>query len=145
VTRKVPMSGGAVVAAYLAELRELIDAVRAANDPAFGATAPRLTAAADALEDATRWLLATLASNPDAALAGATSYLRLFGATSGGCMLAAEALAASRQADGADKPGRIAIARFFAENIAVQAPALAQIVTEGADAALNGTAGIGHR
>jgi acyl-CoA dehydrogenase len=145
VTRKVPMSGGAVVAGYLQELREMIDAVRAANDPAFGATAPRLAAAADALERATRWLLATLATNPDAALAGATSYLRLFGATAGGCMLAAEALAASRQADGAaDKPGRIALARFFAENIAVQAPALAEIVTEGADAALNGTAGIGH-
>jgi hypothetical protein len=28
-----------VVSAYLAELREMIDAVRAANDPAFGATA----------------------------------------------------------------------------------------------------------
>jgi hypothetical protein len=142
VTRKVPMSGGAVVTAYLAELREMIDAVRAANDPAFGATAPRLAAAADALERATGWLLATLSTNPDAALAGATSYLRLFGATAGGCMLAAEALAAARQADGADKPGRIAIARFFAENIAVQAPALAEIVTEGADAALTGTAGI---
>jgi acyl-CoA dehydrogenase len=145
VTRKLPMAGGAVVTAYLAELREMIDAVRAANDPAFGATAPRLAAAADALERATSWLLATLATDPDAALAGATSYLRLFGATAGGCMLAAEALAASRQADGAaDKPGRIAIARFFAENIAVQAPALAEIVTEGADAALTGTAGIGR-
>jgi acyl-CoA dehydrogenase len=145
VTRKVPMSGGAVVTTYLAELREMVDAVRAANDPAFGATAPRLAAAADALERATTWLLASLATNPDAVLAGATSYLRLFGATAGGCMLAAEALAASRQADGAaDKPGRIAIARFFAENIVVQAPALAEIVTEGADAALTGTAGIGH-
>jgi acyl-CoA dehydrogenase len=139
------MSGGAVVASYIAELREMIDAVRAANDPAFGATAPRLAAAADALERATDWLLATLATNPDAVLAGATSYLRLFGSTAGGCMLAAEALAASRQANGAaDKPGRIALARFFAENIAVQAPALAEIVTEGADAALEGTAGIGH-
>jgi acyl-CoA dehydrogenase len=145
VTRKVPMSGGAVVTTYLAELREMVDAVRAANDPAFGATAPRLAAAADALERATTWLLASLATNPDAVLAGATSYLRLFGVTAGGCMLAAEALAASRQADGAaDKPGRIAIARFFAENIVVQAPALAEIVTEGADAALTGTAGIGH-
>ncbi len=61
-----------------------------------------------------------LASRPDAALAGATPYLRLFGTTAGGCMLAGEALAAARQANGGvDKPGRIAIARFFAENIAV--------------------------
>ena len=102
-------------------------------------------AAADALERATNWLLATLTTDPDAALAGATSYLRLFGTTAGGCMLAAEALAASRDADsGVDKPGRIAIARFFAENIAVQAPTLELIVTEGADAALGGTSGIGQ-
>jgi acyl-CoA dehydrogenase len=144
VTRKVPMSGGAVVKSYLGELRATIEAVRAANDPAFGVTAARLTAAADSLERATFWLLEALASSPDAALAGATSYLRLFGTTAGGCMLAAEALAASRHADGAaDKPGRIAIARFFAENVAIQAPALAQAVTEGADCILNAAAGIG--
>jgi acyl-CoA dehydrogenase len=144
VTRKVPMSGGAAVRSYLAELRGTIDAVRATNDPAFGTTAARLAAAADSLERATDWLLEALTSNHDAALAGATSYLRLFGTTAGGCMLAAEALAAARHADGAaDKPGRIAIARFFAENVAVGAPTLAQIVTEGADGVLNATAGIG--
>jgi alkylation response protein AidB-like acyl-CoA dehydrogenase len=146
VTRKVPMSGGAVVKSYLAELRGTIDALRSANDPAFGETAPRLAAAADSLERATAWLIGALATNPDAALAGATSYLRLFGATAGGCMLAAEALAAARRANengAADKPGRVAIARFFAENVAVQAPALAQIVTEGADSVLAATAGIG--
>jgi acyl-CoA dehydrogenase len=144
VTRKVPMSEGAVVKAYLDELRGIIDQVRAANDPAFGLTAPRLAAAADSLERATEWLLAALGSSHDAALAGATSYLRLLGTTAGGCMLAAEALAASRQADGsADKSGRIAIARFFAESIAIAAPALAQVVTEGADGVLHAAAGIG--
>ena len=91
------------------------------------------------------WLLGTLASNPDAALAGATPFLRLFGTTAGGCMLAAEALAAARHADwAADKPGRIALARFFAENIAIQAPSLADVVTDGAEGVLNGTAGIGQ-
>jgi acyl-CoA dehydrogenase len=147
VTRKVPISGGAAVESYVAELRGTIDAVRAANDPAFGATASRLAAAADSLERATAWMLDALASRPDAALAGATSYLRLFGTTAGGCMLAGEALAAARQANGAvdggaDKPGRIAIARFFAENVAVAAPALADIVTEAADGVLEATAGI---
>ncbi len=144
VTRKVPMSDGAVVRAYLAELRGTIDAVRTTNDPAFGTTATRLAAAADSLERATDWLLEALTLNPDAALAGATTYLRLFGTTAGGCMLAAEALAAARHADsGADKPGRIAIARFFAENVAIAAPTLAQVVTEGADGVLNAAAGIG--
>ena len=73
-----------------------------------------------------------------------TSHIdNLFGTTAGGCMLAGEALAAARQANGgADKPGRVAIARFFAENVAVAAPALANIVTEAADGVLEATPGI---
>jgi alkylation response protein AidB-like acyl-CoA dehydrogenase len=146
VTRKVPLNGGAAVRGYIAELRRTVDAVRAANDPAFGATWARLAEATDSLAQATEWLLTTLAAKPDAALAGATTYLRLFAAAAGGCMLADEALAAARHGaagDGADRPGRIAIARFFAENLAIQAPALARIVTESADAALMADAGIG--
>jgi acyl-CoA dehydrogenase len=147
VTRKVPLAGGAVARGYIEELRRTVDAVKAANDPAFGATAERLAEATEALAQATEWVLATLAGRPDAVLAGATTYLRLFASAAGGCMLADEALAASRQGgaagDGADAPGRIALARFFAENLAVQAPALARVVTEGADAVLMAEAGIG--
>ena len=146
VTRKVPLNGGAAVRGYIEELRRTVEAVRAANDPAFGATGARLAAATDSLAQATEWILTALAAKPDAALAGATTYLRLFAAAAGGCMLADEALAAARQGaagDGADRPGRIAIARFFAENLAIQAPALARIVTESADAALMADAGIG--
>jgi acyl-CoA dehydrogenase len=146
VTRKVPLNGGAVVGSYIAELRRTVDAVRAANDPAFGATGERLAEATDSLAQATAWILTALAGKPDAALAGATTYLRLFAAAAGGCMLADEALAAARHGaagDGADRPGRIAIARFFAENLAAQAPALEHIVTQGADAVLMADAGIG--
>jgi acyl-CoA dehydrogenase len=146
VTRKLPMSGGSVVGAYLDTLRRSVDAVKAANDPAFGATGERLDEAVASLAQATEWILAKLAASPDAALANATAYLRLFASAAGGCMLADEALAAARHAgdDGAaDKAGRIAVARFFAENLAVQAPALARIVTTGADAVLAAGAGIG--
>jgi acyl-CoA dehydrogenase len=146
VTRKLPMSGGSVVGAYLDALRGSVDAVKAANDPAFGATGERLDEAVASLAQATEWILAKLAATPDAALANATAYLRLFASAAGGCMLADEALAAARHAgdDGAaDRAGRIAVARFFAENLAVQAPALARIVTTGADAVLAAGAGIG--
>ena len=57
VTRKLPMSGGNAVRAYIAELRRTADAVKAANDPAFGATGARLADAIDSLERATEWLL----------------------------------------------------------------------------------------
>ena len=86
----------------------------------------------DSLDRATTWLLGKVETEPKAALAGATPYLRLFGNTAGGCMLADEALAALRVANGEPAP-RVAIARFFAENIAVQASGLERAVTDGAD------------
>jgi alkylation response protein AidB-like acyl-CoA dehydrogenase len=133
VARKLPLAGGATIKAYLAELRRTVETIDAANDPAFGWTGVRLGEALDSLEHATQWLIAR--THQDAALAGATPYLRLFATTAGGALLAEEALAATRlPAEGAADPAaRIAIARFFAENIAAQAPGLERAVTEGAD------------
>jgi hypothetical protein len=132
VMRKLPLEGGAVVRAYLDELRRTVEAVRATNDPAFGQTGVRLAEAVDSLERATAWLLGKSEGEPQSALASATPYLRLFGTTAGGCMLADEALIARRITDG-DPVVRTAIARFFAENIAVQAQGLERAVTDGAD------------
>lgn len=139
VSRKVPLSGGAAVKTYLGELRTTIKSVQALNDPAFGATAVRLNEAIDSLERATQWLLAQKAS--DAALAGATPYLRLFAHGAGGCMLAEEALVALRSGEG-DASGRIAVARYFAENIAVQANGLERTVTEGPGSVTGATAAL---
>jgi alkylation response protein AidB-like acyl-CoA dehydrogenase len=132
VTRKLPMNGGAVVRAYLDELRKTVAAVKATNHPAFGATGARLSDAVDSLDRATAWLLGQLEKSPDAALSGATPYLRLFASAAGGCALAEEALAGIRL-DDAEAAGRVALARFFAENIAVQAGGLETTVTESAD------------
>ena len=128
VARKVPLEGGKTVALYIEELRRTVKSVRSSNAPSFGETATRLGEAVDSLERAARWLLAQKSS--DAALAGATPFLRLFGNAAGGCMLAEEALASLRTGDGA---GRTALARFFAENLAVQASGLELSVIEGAD------------
>jgi alkylation response protein AidB-like acyl-CoA dehydrogenase len=134
VTRKLPAAGGAAVDACIGEIRRTVTQVAAANDPAFGATGPRLDDAAAALERSTRWLLGRAHNDQDAALAGATPYLRLFGLVAGGALLAEEALAARRLAgNGADAAARTAIARFFAESLAVAAPALERTVLEGAD------------
>ncbi|MET0629853.1 MAG: acyl-CoA dehydrogenase [Xanthobacteraceae bacterium] len=134
VTRKLPLSGGAAVRAYIEELRGTLAAVNAANEPAFGATGPRLSDAVDSLERATQWLLGSQQNDPDTALAGATPYLRLFALAAGGTRLAEEALAAARVAgNGADAAARIALARYFAENLAVEAPSLERTVVEAAD------------
>jgi acyl-CoA dehydrogenase len=132
VSRKLPLASGAVVRGYLAELRNSVKSVQAANDPAFGQTGARLAEAVDSLDRSTAWLLAKLDKQPQSALAGATPYLRLFGNAAGGCMLADEALAAVRLGD-ASAQARVASARFFAENVAVQASGLERTVTEGAD------------
>jgi alkylation response protein AidB-like acyl-CoA dehydrogenase len=129
VTRKLPLDGGGAVAAYLDELRATIKAVLAINDPTFGNTAYRLAELIGCVDRATQWLLTQKSS--DAALAGATPYLRMFGTLAGGCMLAEQALAALRESG--DSAARTALARFFAENIAVQAAGLERSITEGAD------------
>ncbi|MFY9625343.1 MAG: acyl-CoA dehydrogenase [Rhodoplanes sp.] len=134
VTRKLPLAGGVTVRAYISEIRRTVDAVNATNDPAFGWTGVRLQDAVDSLQRATDWLLGGQHNDPDPALAGATPYLRLFALAAGGALLAEEALAAKRLAEnGNDAAARTAIARFFAENLAVQASGLERTVVEGAD------------
>ena len=142
VTRKLPLAGGATVNAYMAELRRTVESINAANDPAFGWTGVRLEETLRSLERATQWLLAR--PQQDAALAGATPYLRLFATAAGGTLLAEEALAATRlPAEAAANPGeRIAIARFFAEHIAVQARGLERAVIEGADSVTDADAAL---
>jgi len=141
VTRKLAANGGASVFALLDELSAIVKQVEISNDPAFGTTGAKLREALAALERTSRWLLERVTSAPNDALAGATPYLRLFGSTLGGCLLANEALAARKESDG---KRYVTLARFFAENISVQATSLEKAVTDsaeavnGADAALLG-------
>ena len=134
VTRKLPLGEGRVMKAYLAELKQIVEAVSASNQPEFGAMAKRLEEAVTALTEASIWMGEQLGQDPQKALAGATTYLRLFGITAGGCYLAKGALAAAR--DGTQSSPHVAIARFFAEQIATTAPGLALTVTAGSDAVL---------
>ncbi|MGE3624838.1 MAG: acyl-CoA dehydrogenase [Hyphomicrobiales bacterium] len=129
VTRKLALEQGETVRRHIAGMRAIAGEVKASNLPAFGRTAERLEEAVGALEEATAWLLTALAGDPQAALAGATPYLRLFGVASGGCYLARGALAESREGG----PGRMtALARHFAEHHCTEARGLAGSVTEGA-------------
>jgi alkylation response protein AidB-like acyl-CoA dehydrogenase len=133
VTRKLAANGGASVWKLLDELSGIVKQVEASNDPAFGTTGPKLRDALASLERTSKWLLERVTSAPNDALAGATPYLRLFGSTLGGCMLAGEALAAKSDGGG-DAQRYVALARFFAENIAVQAGSLEKTVTDSAEA-----------
>ncbi|MCC0029825.1 MAG: acyl-CoA dehydrogenase C-terminal domain-containing protein [Brucellaceae bacterium] len=122
VGRKLPLEGGAHVHGYIGELRDIAKETAASNRPAFGETAQRLTAALDALEEATTFLQG---ADKETALAGATPYLRLFGLAAGGAYLAKAGLA-----DADDRRARLA--RFYAENLLDETRALAATVTGGA-------------
>ena len=133
VARKLPLEGGKVVAGYIEELGRTVQEVKASNRPEFGRMGEKLGEAVAALAEASRWLGGALQKNPEAAMAGATPYLRLFGLASGGIYLARGALAAARNG-GQTEP--IAIARFFAENIASAATGLKETVIGGAESTL---------
>jgi 3-(methylsulfanyl)propanoyl-CoA dehydrogenase len=140
ITRKLPLLGGAAVETYLAELRGIVEAVNATNDPALGWSGLRLEEALASLTRATQWMLTNLEKDINQALAGATPYLRLFSIAAGGCLLAQQALAALRL--NAEAGSRSALARFFAENIAVQAGSLERTIVEGGGAVLGAEAAL---
>ncbi len=130
VMRKLPLEGGAVVTGYLADLASIAEAVRGSNRTDLGQTADRLAAGLEALHKATLWMTEGLQKTPDAALAGATPYLRLFGLVSGACYLAKGALT--------EEPGsnHTVLARFFSENILSSSGGLAETVINGAESVL---------
>ena len=135
VTRKLPLANGEVVRAYIGKLRQTADDVRASNQPEFGLMGQRLDEAVTALSEASEYLIAQLQTNPEAALIGASQYLRLFGLTAGGTYLARGALAAARDGSSANgAAGHVVAARFFAEHLLVAAPGHASSVVTGADA-----------
>ena len=140
VARKLPMEGGAVLSEYLNELAAIVHAVANSNRPEFGDMAERLSDALTALGGASKWMGEQLQTNPEAALAGATPYLRLFGIVAGGCYLASGALSVVREG-GEGLPGGgakyVDMARFFAETVAVTGPGLAAVVVKGADSLLS--------
>jgi 3-(methylsulfanyl)propanoyl-CoA dehydrogenase len=135
VTRKLPLTDAR--RDLFGELRETIAAVRSSNNPAFGSTGDRLQDAVDSLDRATNWLVDAMAQRPDAALAGATPYLRLFGLATAGCALATESLAAIRlgAANGNAAP-RVGITRFFAEHPCVASSTMEREVIGGAESVI---------
>lgn len=65
--------------------------------------------------------------------------------TAGGCALGEEALAAQRtetEQGQADTASRVTLARYFAENVAVESAGLAGAVTDGSQTVLAATAAL---
>jgi alkylation response protein AidB-like acyl-CoA dehydrogenase len=133
VTRKLRLADGAAVQSLIDELSAIATEAAQSNRVDLGATGAHLTAAIARLGETTEWLTTALAQDRlTEALAGATPYLRLFGLTAGGTLLAKGALRAA--ADGAEGQDFAAMARFFAETVIDESAALAATVTGGSEA-----------
>jgi butyryl-CoA dehydrogenase len=136
VTRKLPLGDGAVIRAQIAAMRATAQRVLKDGTEGFGHTAARLREVVESLDRATGFMLKALGSNrPEEALAGATPYLRLFGFAQGGTGLAQGALASAVAMAQGDTdpahPARLAVCRFFAENIATGARGLEDTIMTG--------------
>ncbi|QGG95054.1 acyl-CoA dehydrogenase [Actinomarinicola tropica] len=120
VGRKLPMRAGGVVADHLGRMREVLDRL----DGELSDAGVQLAAAIDATEAATRSVLERGAADPSDALAAASPYLRILAVTTGGWLMARQALAARDAAAGARSDdertsleGKVAVARFFMEQL----------------------------
>ena len=132
VTRKLTMRGGAAIADFLARLDATDAALDAAGEPLASIRA-NLSTAVTTLRAATDYLSH---ANLDAALAGATPYLRMFGTVAGGWLMARQAIAASGHlvagpADAAFLQAKLVTARFYCEQLLPKSSGLLAAVTAG--------------
>ena len=130
VGRKVAKDGGETMLALVAEMRALAEEMKPAPGDDLAAIRTSVLASADALEDATQWVVQLVKADLARALAGSVPFLRLAGTALGGWLLARGALVAqtrlaSRDGDPAFLEAKLITARFYAE--VVLPPALAEL------------------
>ncbi len=134
VGRKLPMKGGQVARDLIARMAGL-DAELAAAGEALAPVRAQLKLAVAALAEATDWMLDRLKAEPEAAMAGATPYLRMFATTVGGYLLGLSAIAAQKLiAGGEDRPflrNKLVTARFYATQVLPQVAGLLLPATGG--------------
>ena len=131
VTRKLRREGGKWVR-HLLEQIDLCVSESLVND--LGDLQPSyrcLTTSLSILESTTVWMLKRLDINPEDALAGATSYLELFGLVLGGWLMIKRARFAAADPN-IDESLAIAEANFFALEIMGRSCGLAQPIMAGA-------------
>jgi 3-(methylthio)propanoyl-CoA dehydrogenase len=126
VGRKIGRDGGAAAKQWIAEVGKL-DAELARYPEMRRALAEGLKA----VEESVQFIVS--AKDPRAPFAGAVPFLKLMGIVAGGWQMARAALAAEKASgDDSFHKAKIATARFYADHVLVQAPALRNTVVNGA-------------
>ena len=137
VGRKVPMKNGAVIKELLNEIQQFSQGLDGSSEE-FVSIKKNLEEALVATEEATDWIFARGAENPNDVMAGATPYLKMLGQLVGGWLLARQAVFAEEQVkNGSDKfdteylNSKIVTARFYAEQLLPIAGSQLNAVTAG--------------
>jgi 3-(methylsulfanyl)propanoyl-CoA dehydrogenase len=133
VLRKLPLEDGRVVTDLIAEMTASLEEM--AGHEELMSFRDALAEAIAGLADTSAWLGETMRSGEvDAALAGATPYLRQFGIVLGGWLMARAAVAALEQQDIDDEfsTEKVITARFYGEQLLPQAGGLIPAVKGGA-------------
>jgi alkylation response protein AidB-like acyl-CoA dehydrogenase len=137
VGRKLGLRGGDAIRDLLATMAATASEAIAAGGE-LAVIGEHLSAAVATLGEATEWLLAHSAEDPNNALAGASPYLRMTGMIAGGWLLTRSALAAAallERGGGAFSDEflrqKLVTARFYATQLLPQASGLAPAVTAG--------------
>jgi 3-(methylthio)propanoyl-CoA dehydrogenase len=140
VGRKLPAKGGEVIKDFLS-MMAATDSRLARHPVEMVSIRGAFDRALTSLVESTMWIMKHGAQDPQDALGSSVNYLRLFGLTVGGWLMARQALAARQALDaGADDvaflEAKIATARFYAEQLLPQTAGLSEIVQAGADSIL---------
>jgi 3-(methylsulfanyl)propanoyl-CoA dehydrogenase len=133
VGRKIAREGGATAKAWLASLKSLDAELGRSQNADIKVLRAQLAAGAQAVSDSVNFIVES--KDARATFAGAVPFLKLMGIVAGGWQMARAALAAEKKLASGDRAfleAKIATARFYGDQVLVQAPALRDTVVKGA-------------
>src|SRR5438067_8272705 len=135
VGRKIGRDGGETAKEWIAQLKQFEAQLSKSNNENLVALRSQFAAGVQALADCVEFIVASSAKDPRPAFAGAVPFLKLMGIVAGGWQMGRAALAAERTLQSGERSfleAKIATARFYADHVLVQAPALRNTVVNGA-------------
>jgi alkylation response protein AidB-like acyl-CoA dehydrogenase len=140
IGRKIAREGGATAKAWLAHLKAFDGELAKSTHADIEAIRASLATGATAVGEAVDYIVANAGKDVMSAFAGAVPFLKLMGIVAGGWQMARAALAAEKKLGSGDKAfyaAKIATARFYADQVLVQAPSLRDTVVKGASAVMS--------
>jgi alkylation response protein AidB-like acyl-CoA dehydrogenase len=140
VGRKIAREGGATAKAWLAQLKAFDAELAKSANADVKAIRAALAVGAVSVSESVDYIVTNAGKDVMSAFAGAVPFLKLMGIVAGGWQMARAALAAEKKLGSGDKAfceAKLSTARFYADQVLVQAPSLRDTVVKGASAVMS--------